>query len=565
VTHHWGRPKWHRSLLVWSLVAATAAAITMAVYTYQGYQRAASDLVIQRDGQVALLSAARLSAELTQFTGNLYALARTPAMADGDLDAQREALASTALRLVVFDGGVVLLDNHGIVTGATPPRPDIIGSDWVGREAFRQVLLKSDTYVSDAANDGPGGSRVVSISVPILGPNSEFRGALVGLLSIGESTRSSLNASIVRLRLVQSGSIVVTDGTGIVIYSTSPEQVGSVVRTPDLPPVASAPGAGSGRSQDAAGNDVVIAHAPIPSTGWTLITEDDWDILTASTRRYRDLFLASLLLATLLPGVGATILARQGRLGIMDPDASKGGEAFVRAVQRRLSPDPTPMVPGWASATRHRLTAGTQRDVSDMAIRPDGRLMLAVARVEASGIDAVLAVSAMHTLWREAVARLADPCDALTNANQVFCSGFSKSMRVSSTYMIIDPVTGLASYSLAGQAAPIVCCQRVAEESPPPGPPLGQRIDATFDSRRLTIGEGSYLFILSQPMCQARDSNKDFFLGDAFSSFLEHESGPPEMLADLLMQTYDRFVNNSPYAPPEISYIVLQRYRTEEA
>lgn len=549
--------------MVWTLIVATLGAAAMAVYTYRGYLRAATDLVIQRDGQVALLSAARLSAEMGNFTSSLYTLARSPKIVEGTPRDQGAALADAALRMVVFDGGVVLLDNHGIVTGAVPKRPDIVGSDWADRETFRQVLLKSDSYISDTNSDGPDGARVVSIGVPILGPNSEFRGALVGMFTLSETARSSLYASIVRLRLGQSGQIVVTDGTDLVIYSTVPEQVGRVFRPPELPPVNNAPGAGAGRLKTADGVDVVSAFAPVPATGWTLVTQDDWSSLTASTRRYRDLFLASLIVVGLLPAIGAAVLSRQRRLGFNPMDKTGGVEGLMHAIHTRVTPRQMPMLPGWSMAQRHRLMSGARRDFWDSAILKDGRLMLALGRVEPVGLDTAVALTATRTMWRDAVERLSDPCEALERANRVLCSGFSESLRVNCIYALVDPVSGALTYAVAGQSPPLISGQGSKTTKAPISNGLGRRLDSIYEASHAILTPGTALVLLSQPMREARGQDKRDFATACLPGLIEKSMEGAEALAESLIIEFIDFTRRSPYAPPEISCLVLERLPSE--
>jgi hypothetical protein len=551
-----------RRLLLWSLALAMVAAVSMAFVTYRSYQSAAADLVIQRDGQLAQLSAARLSTELNHSADSLYALARTPAMVNGLPHARLDELAAAALRLVVFDGGVVLLDNHGLVQGASPPRAEIVGSNWSNRETFRQVLLKSDTSISNATSDGPGGSRVIAIGVPILGPNSEFKGALIGQFLIDGSSHGSFYASIVRLRLAQSGSVIVTDGTDLVIYSTVPDEVGTVRREPELPAVVSAPSAAAGRAKDESGKDIVSAYAPVPGTTWNLITQDDWSVLTSSTRRYRDLFFASILVAALLPTLGTALLTRQRRLRLMS-GYSPDGDDMVRAVQRKLAPNPMPMLPGWTSTYRHRLKHGTQQEIIDLAFLEDGRLMIALGRVESSGVDAVLALAATHTLWRFAVDRRLDPSDALIRANRTLCAGFTRALRVSCVYALVDPLQGSVDYASAGHAAPFVSGGESTPLTFAPGAPLGEHINSSYVTAQMELGDARRLLFLSQAMCTAQNIQKETFGQHCLPDVLAREPGHLESVADSLITEFDRFVHNSPHEPNEVSFLILQRLGDE--
>ena len=69
----------------------------------------------------------------------------------------------------------MLLDNFGRVQAAEPERPEILGADWSDRAFFRELLATPSAFFSDATQDGPDGSRVVVISVPVRSPIREGR------------------------------------------------------------------------------------------------------------------------------------------------------------------------------------------------------------------------------------------------------------------------------------------------------------------------------------------------------------------------------------------------------
>ena len=170
--------------------------------------------MIERDQQLTFLSAARLRDELEKFSNELTTVARSPSMTAGDPDSQMLALQRARNRLVVFDGGVILLDNFGRVRATEPERLEILGQDWADRDFFRRMLAASTPYFSDIVRDGPNNAEVIVMSVPVVGSGGELVGVLAGMFRIGEQTTSSFYASVVRMRLGQSGSTYLLDGDG---------------------------------------------------------------------------------------------------------------------------------------------------------------------------------------------------------------------------------------------------------------------------------------------------------------------------------------------------------------
>src|SRR5512135_1290711 len=110
--------------------------LAVALATYYAYQRVTEELVVGRNRDVTRLSASQLSSDLTTYSDILASLARTADLSSGDSSRQAVALKQAGNRLVVFDAGVVVLDQHGRVAAAEPVRPDVAGQDWSDRSYF---------------------------------------------------------------------------------------------------------------------------------------------------------------------------------------------------------------------------------------------------------------------------------------------------------------------------------------------------------------------------------------------------------------------------------------------
>jgi len=222
------RPSRNSRLLIASVVLTFVLLGGAAGVTYIAYQQATAELVLERDRELAFFSANRLESELAKLAEGVGALARTEAVNQGNFSAQRQALEDARHRLAVYDAGTVLMDSRGIVIGTEPWRPEIHGRDWSNRPFFSRLLTSASVYISDVVEDGPDGQEVVVVSVPIQGGRGEFVGALAGMFKLGEPTVSSLYASVVRLRLPQTGSTYLVDGNGRLLYDSEGAAIGLV-------------------------------------------------------------------------------------------------------------------------------------------------------------------------------------------------------------------------------------------------------------------------------------------------------------------------------------------------
>jgi len=298
-------------IIAWSFVPTTIILVAVALGTFYAYQRVTEDLVVGRNREVTRLAAGQLAADLGEFADVLAAVARTADIQGNDPVAQRAALSRAKNRLVVFDAGVVILDNYGRVQAAEPERPEVIGQDWSNRAYFRQMLRSAGTVLSDILPDGPDGADVVLIAVPITGSQGEFRGTMAGLFRLGSSALSSFYASIVKLRIGEDGVAYLVDSSGRLIYHSDHDLIGqNVAANPSVQQVL-ARKVGDLRTRDASGAEIAASFAPVAGTPWGLVTEEDWATLMASSQGYRNVLLLLLALGVVVPAIVVTVGARR--------------------------------------------------------------------------------------------------------------------------------------------------------------------------------------------------------------------------------------------------------------
>jgi serine phosphatase RsbU (regulator of sigma subunit) len=191
--------------------------------------------------------------------------------------------------------------------------------------------------------------------------------------------------------------------------------------------------------------------------------------------------------------------------------------------------------------------------------------MLAMGRIEPVGVDAVVALTATRALWRDAVERLSEPCDALERTNRVLCAGFSKAIQVRCIYVLVDPTTGSLTYGLAGVSPPLVSGGATDAAPPRVGSVLGRSRESAYETGQFELDPGMALVLLSQPMREARNGDKHAFGTARLPELLKPPPEGAAALAETLLVEFFEFTHRSPYAPPEISCMVLERLPMEDA
>ena len=513
-------------LFVLLLASMFLALLGTAGYTYFAYRRAAAELVIERDRQVTYLSAARLQAELSKFSQTLAALARTEGVQRADRVSRRVALDQAGFRLADFDGGVVLLDHFGEVVAAVPTQPELLGQDWSNRDLFRQVLTTHGVEYSNALPTGIAGGRMVAIGVPILGEGGQFAGALIGMFRLGEPTVSSFYASIVRLRLGQSGNLYVVDNTGLILYDSSSTLVGRSFAVEVMPALNLEGKAGSVRQRDVQGRDVVVSYAPVPGTPWTLVSEDDWRTLTASTRPYANLLLAALGIGMVIPAVVVGVLIRQRNLDRQEQEHDQQDRLVAHQMHRRLSTREMPLLPGWEIVVHRPNGPRAEHLVDDHLVLRDGRLMLSLLQVTDEGLNGAVSMISGRAALRGAAQCGLEPSEALRRANDLLCLDNPAERPVHGLFGVLDPDRGEFSFAHAGLAAPLQ--HPAADDIPPAAAPgnLGVRLDLDPTCGQVTIPPGGSL-ILSAGLIEPRGAKGESFDAEKIRACLGRDGAEP--------------------------------------
>ena len=304
-------------IIAWSFIPTTIILVIVALVTFYAYQRVTEELVVGRNKELTRLSASQLGSDLTGYADLLNTLARTSDLYSNDSTRQAAALKNASNRLVVFDAGVISLNEFGQVTAAQPERPAALGQDWSNRAYFREIVRSVKPTFSDIVADGPQGVRVIGVAVPILDGQGLFRGTLVGMFRLGATNFSAFYGGIVRDRIDEEATVYIVDSNGRVIYHTDSDLIGSDLHAQPVVQLVLNREADTLRTRDVQGADILASFSPVPGTPWGLVTEQSWAGLLAAGQGYGQFLLLLLALGVIVPAVVVMIGVRR----ITDPIA----------------------------------------------------------------------------------------------------------------------------------------------------------------------------------------------------------------------------------------------------
>lgn len=328
------RFSWHPNLrtkiIAWSFVPTALILFLVSITLFFAYDQVTADYAITRDIEVTRLSASELSASFEDYIDRLWSLSRFQSLHSADPDIILQTLNDQRMQMIYFDAGVYILDSQGVVKATLPERPEWLGTDWSGRPYFRTLLRSTQPFISDISTDGPGGAEVVVMSVPILGENQEFKGAVVGMFRLEAYEVSPFFGKIVKLRIGQSGTAFIVDGNGKLIYDSEFTRIGEDFSDQPVYQQSQLKKLGAERTQSSDGRLIVASYAPVPRTNWSLVVEENWADLIRPSQGYRVWLIALLFTGVILP----TIVVMFGVRRITGPVND-----FIRAARNITSGD----------------------------------------------------------------------------------------------------------------------------------------------------------------------------------------------------------------------------------
>jgi nitrate/nitrite-specific signal transduction histidine kinase len=293
-------------IIAWSFIPTMLIMIGMAVFIYIAYANVTEALLIEQNRDSARFEASQFTIELNEYANLLTSEARLLGAAQANQPFLQDVLAPSTNRFVVFDGGVVLLNNYGMVVASQPARPDIMDADWSSRTYYTRIThfgISVPAVFSDIVNDGPLGEDVIVVAVPVTDVKNRLVGVLAGMFHVGASSVSSFYGDIVKLNWGDGRNAYIFDSNGRIIYHTETEEIGRDASGNKAVAEAVKGDSDAMRTTDLKGRNVLASFAPIPGTPWGIVTEKNWDTLTGSNRGYKTILILLLASGILFPAV----------------------------------------------------------------------------------------------------------------------------------------------------------------------------------------------------------------------------------------------------------------------
>lgn len=252
--------------------------------------RAAETLAGERNREIAALLAEQLSRDLVGYVDLLDRVASRPEIYNFEPAAQKLALRAFVGQLRPFDAGVAVVDDDGRVVAVDGRAGWATGADWSAYDFARAALDAATPAVISDIVSLPSGN-VVVIALPIRVPGEGERGFIAGLFQVSPAAANGLMDALAGLPVGEERRLIVLDSTSQAVYGDARQMV--AVATDSRPVIRRVPADG--------GEEMLLASAAVPETGWQLVLVEPWRGLASAYRGATRLVLALLLLGMVAP------------------------------------------------------------------------------------------------------------------------------------------------------------------------------------------------------------------------------------------------------------------------
>jgi signal transduction histidine kinase len=319
--------------LLWIILPLSLVVISVILAGTFTYQQIVTSLLIDRDRQLATLSATRVSQSLNGYAVSLQTFSQQ-ALPHNTLDFLAEVKLDPPTEIKTnFNAGVLLVDKYGQVLTSAPSIVDPLG-DSVDQQIFflRVREVKSATF-SGVLADKRTGQDMVVIAVPILDDQSQFRGALLGAIHLHTTP---LSDPILRLTVGDEGFAYMVDSQGRAIFHPDPYEVGLDFSDRDAVARVIAGETGGLLWESPTGERLVQGFAPVEGTGWGLIVREPWEAVIEPIRHFEATAGVAVALALLI----TALFLWRGTLRITSPIRSLVAQTRKLAEGEKIEPIP---------------------------------------------------------------------------------------------------------------------------------------------------------------------------------------------------------------------------------
>ena len=221
---------------------------------------------------------------------------------------------------------------------------------------------------------------------------------------------------------------------------------------------------------------------------------------------------------------------------------------IARQIQLSILPQTMPRVPGLTVVARYRPMTAVAGDFYDFIELDAHRLGVLVADVSGHGVPAALIASMVKVALAAQRERADCPAAVLTGLNETL-SGRLAGQYVTAAYLFIDTHARFVRYGAAGHPPMLHAVRRDRDvhEVEQNGILLGFTEATSYQQLEQPLHDGDRFLLYTDGLIEAANAEDDLFGVERLKGTLADASAlPPEVLADHLLTTIDRWSGQPP-------------------
>ncbi|MEJ2104631.1 MAG: SpoIIE family protein phosphatase, partial [Ignavibacteriaceae bacterium] len=199
-------------------------------------------------------------------------------------------------------------------------------------------------------------------------------------------------------------------------------------------------------------------------------------------------------------------------------------------IQKNLFPKKSPIVKNFSFSGMCEPCLEVGGDWFDYIELPSGKIGVVLADVSGKGLAASLLMASARTIIRMIAVQEESPAKVLTKVNEILAADLPLSRFITVVYVVIDPISRIATMANAGHQHPILCSDNNVEniviES---GLPLGIK-KFEYKEYAFIINSGDKVFLYSDGVSEAMDINNNLFGEDRIVQSLKNPNSNEKSL-----------------------------------
>jgi len=281
--------------VIWIIIPQFLVMIAIALVIFFVNQRIVVSLLVDRDRQLAMISASRISQAVTDYAYKLQFVAEEYAQITRSGTEDEHLLDPTIKALGLTDSYIAIIDSTGIVLDVRPAVGASAITNLVNESYLVEVLHQKQPYFSDLLLEQESGHGMIIISIPVYLPTGEASGVILGGLYF---TNSSIGELIKGLKVGDEGFAYLVDRTGHVIYHPDQDNIGMDFSDRFFVSKVMSGVSGGGVETTPTGERLVVGYAPIEDIGWGLVVREPWEEVIEPVRIYGGIIFLIILFIT---------------------------------------------------------------------------------------------------------------------------------------------------------------------------------------------------------------------------------------------------------------------------